>query len=499
MSQTEDFQIQGWSDQLKDILKPHLFNGFQKLFRQSQKINPTQACKMFQLCLSRIPELPLTVLDDDYQLLLDYNRITPETLHNMIVGTCASYAKMNLVSHGANRKLRIHKRDLAIPDNMTFIHRCYIEAARELYECTYLLSPKFDRIKLQENADKVKAKIEECIQRTLMKIIPFQHLHQKYIKEAYDPASEGSYESRRQSNSKSNRSENNGTQGNGDSSESGDPLRVYPKDKSVPREELDLMRALNIASESAQLDRDEDLDLDLKIKLPCQFGGAQKAVEKEKEDEKKNEICTPAKDIKSDKSSFEPGKMLMVKSRLSRANLDKLQRELDITATNDTRKSKLLEQLMVANHHKPADPQSTLDLSLDSNQSDRINADELESLYSVPSSTATSSEESAEKSKGLKQTGKGKIVGSDDQGLELSDIGATGLTGIGPTGIVFGPTGLMESQILPKVPRIKRITIRPHHEFEIDDLDMPVAETLGLAGPTVVEMPITDWKKDFPA
>jgi hypothetical protein len=468
----DQFEVRSWCDQLSDTLVPHLSKGFRKLFQQSKSLNSKEPCKMFQLCLSRIPELPLSILDDDYKMLIR-DGCDPKWLHHMIVGIFATYAKLNLVSHGAPRDIKIHKRDLEIPDNLTFVHKCYIEAARILFSTPYLFSDKFDKIKQDENAETVKIKIREGVSKTLMRHIPFQQLHYKYLRDMDQ---------------------------SGGASSGSEEAPVEPQSDEIESEGspsvMSLNGTLNEEPFGSKVD-EEKLDVDLNLR------------ETFRNPEVNSDTSPEVPQGQTTRTRLDvPQEQFAARTRLCRENIRKLQQELEHPTDNTSNKSRLLDKLMNECPNSPiqaTEPQSTFDLTLESKdhiiaqpepvpesvpvpEPDSVPEPEPETLKeTVPEPNSEPAQESAENGEGFKVNEQGepaekrvarvkRIIIKPEGALDLEeDFGGTD-SGVIDSGFRTDHSGIADTGI----PESKK------EEYAEPNM----AEVLGITGPTVIEIPL---------
>jgi hypothetical protein len=133
----EDYYLveakQEYTGYLISTLTPSLYNGFRDIFEQSKKIpNGNSVFKNFQILLSNVPNW------NNYMLDKEVSDITKETgcdwLDNLITAVFVSHSKILTSVKVGNYRPRNKKIDLKIPDTTSFIHQCYVQAAREFYK-----------------------------------------------------------------------------------------------------------------------------------------------------------------------------------------------------------------------------------------------------------------------------------------------------------------------------------------------------------------------------
>jgi hypothetical protein len=175
-----DFILKEKTEQLCDVLVPHIYTGFTDLYKNAKKLNddmgrPSSKVLMtFQLCLKRVPHLSTHQLEKDYRILEDKLAKQDHTsgwLRGLLVDIFTVYAKCHLA-----KEVKITEQDLNIPDNVNFIHKCYIESARLFWLEPNLFADYYKPLDVQKNQVFARGKIKEAIYKTIRNLIPFEKL-----------------------------------------------------------------------------------------------------------------------------------------------------------------------------------------------------------------------------------------------------------------------------------------------------------------------------------
>jgi hypothetical protein len=171
-------------EKLSDQIQPHIYDSLTKLYHSAKKLNPEKSLKMFQLCLQRIPDLPITKLENDYRIFIKYllkkdDQYTAKWVKELLDDVFMSYAKFNIYDHFA-KKPEIRKIDLNVPHVMDFIHRTYIESARAFWQEPFLFSDKFGSIEIQKNQIIIQNYIKEAIAKTVRNLVTLDQLITMY-------------------------------------------------------------------------------------------------------------------------------------------------------------------------------------------------------------------------------------------------------------------------------------------------------------------------------
>jgi hypothetical protein len=174
---------QEYTSYLISTLTPSMFTGFRDIFEQSKKImNGNSVFKNFQILLSNVPKW------NNYMLEKEVNDITKETgcdwLDNLITAVFVSHSKILTSVKVGNYRPKNKKIDLKIPDTVSFIHQCYVEAAREFYKNPMLFLDDTKMIRPDEilkNSILAHSIIKESVLNTIRKLLPFRNILTEYL------------------------------------------------------------------------------------------------------------------------------------------------------------------------------------------------------------------------------------------------------------------------------------------------------------------------------
>ena len=183
----EDYYLvdakQEYTTYLISTLAPSMYTGFKDIFEQSKKIlNGHSVFKNFQILLSNVPNW------NDHMLSREVSDITKETgcdwLDNLITAVFVSHSKILTSVKIGNYRPKNKKIDLKIPDTNSFIHQCYIQAARDFYKNPLLLLEDTKIVKADEilkNQKIAQSIIKESIITTIRKLLPFRNILNEYL------------------------------------------------------------------------------------------------------------------------------------------------------------------------------------------------------------------------------------------------------------------------------------------------------------------------------
>lgn len=176
-----------WNYIVKKHLTPLIFEGFQRLYEeavefkeetQDPKYDNFSEIHIFQEKIKKIPDWNQLIIDKETERIVQKSKHSD--LENIVNTAILSRSKLLTIGRNKNPKKRIV---FEVPKLRNFIHRCYIECGRELYQESSLFDP--DDISFRErqkNIKEIKLIIKECIDDTIRFFIDTS----KIIKNFYD-------------------------------------------------------------------------------------------------------------------------------------------------------------------------------------------------------------------------------------------------------------------------------------------------------------------------
>ena len=126
--------------------------------------------------LSKIPKWSQEVIDQEYNRIVSQSQC--DWIEDLLTAVFVSHTKILSVVH---MKKRSKKINLKIPKADHFIHKCYIESAREFWKNPYLYSDRVSQFEYQRNMRECEGIIAEAIHETIRKLLPVKHILREYL------------------------------------------------------------------------------------------------------------------------------------------------------------------------------------------------------------------------------------------------------------------------------------------------------------------------------
>jgi hypothetical protein len=172
-----------YTNQLIDILSSHLFDGIKSIYDESKTISRVSSSRtllsILRENLEKVPGWNNELIETETSRILTMS--TCDWLDDLITAVFISHTKI-LTSIGSTQKSNI---DLTIPKTTNFIHKCYINIAREIWKNPYLYDENVSGSEYQKNMRIVETIIKESIENTIRKSLPVKDILKNHL-DIYD-------------------------------------------------------------------------------------------------------------------------------------------------------------------------------------------------------------------------------------------------------------------------------------------------------------------------
>ena len=169
-----------YTKQLTNILIPFIFEGIKSVYKSTVsicKINQDNKILMrFQEQLSQIPKWNQEIIDEEYQRIIESSKC--DWLDDLVTAVFLSHTKILTAIKSGNKPNKIN---LKIPKIDHFIHKCYIESAREFWKNPYIFSDQVSQSEYQRNIGDGHKIIGACIEETIRKLLPVKNILKEYL------------------------------------------------------------------------------------------------------------------------------------------------------------------------------------------------------------------------------------------------------------------------------------------------------------------------------
>ena len=171
--------------QLINLLTPHFYEGFDSIYDEAKNIirkgEEKKLLKTFQQFIKRIPSWNQHLIDTET------NRIRTSCKCDFLENLLKAVIKANIILLSNSKKnMNIQKKYIDIPMNK-FIHKCYIECARQFYNTPYLFYHDIRPIERKKHQRECYDIIKLSIKEAIRKMLPVNHILDKYLGSKIEP------------------------------------------------------------------------------------------------------------------------------------------------------------------------------------------------------------------------------------------------------------------------------------------------------------------------
>ena len=174
-----------YTKQLTQIIIPFIFEGIKSIYTSTIsmcKINNDKKLLMrFQEQLSQIPKWNQDIIDEEYNRIIENSKC--DWLDDLVTAVFLSHTKILTAIKSGNKQNKIN---LKIPKIDHFIHKCYIESAREFWKNPYIFSNQVSQSEYQRNISDGHKIIGNCIEETIRKLLPVKNILKEYLGSNYE-------------------------------------------------------------------------------------------------------------------------------------------------------------------------------------------------------------------------------------------------------------------------------------------------------------------------
>lgn len=177
-----------YTTHLSNILTPLIFQGLQSIYNEARNIvnkdgDLNMVLKIFQSCLKSIITWNTVTIDKATNAILTSSQ-SYDWLNDLIKATLKSNLIVLLYNPNCNiKQTTVDPTFYKSIKTTDFIHRVYIECARELWNNPYLLYHDYPPIEIKRNQRDCMVIIKEAIKESLRKLLPVKHILQIYLNE----------------------------------------------------------------------------------------------------------------------------------------------------------------------------------------------------------------------------------------------------------------------------------------------------------------------------
>lgn len=168
-----------YTAQLVDMLYPHMFDGVKSIYDESKLLYGRKKMPIlliFRELLEKVPIWNSEIIDSECSRIISNSSC--DYIDDLITAVFISHTKI-LTSIGPNKSFQ--KINVTIPKTSTFVHKCYINTARELWKNPYLFNENVPGHEFQKNNKEIECIIKKCIENTIRNSLPIKDILKEHL------------------------------------------------------------------------------------------------------------------------------------------------------------------------------------------------------------------------------------------------------------------------------------------------------------------------------
>lgn len=170
---------QEYTQQLIDFIKQPIHKGIQSIYDLARKKSSSKnlnTLKTFQLLLSKTPKWSDELIDSE--VLKIKKACDCDYLEDLITAVFVTHTK---ILTSIKVKNKVENIDLNIPKISYFIHKIYIQCARNFWRQPWLFHTGYNSLDLQRNIIESEKIITESIKETIRVLLPVKSVLKQYL------------------------------------------------------------------------------------------------------------------------------------------------------------------------------------------------------------------------------------------------------------------------------------------------------------------------------
>jgi len=172
-----------YTKQLVDVLYMNMYDGLRSIYDDSKKLYTQKSSSIifiFRSLLEKVPTWNTEIIDSETERIMKTSKC--DWLDDLLTAVFISHTRI-LMSIGPNQNY--NKINVTIPKTTTFIHKSYINIAREVWKNPYLFNEQVPGHEYQRNMKQLEDMIKLTIEDTIRRQLPIKEILREHL-ETYD-------------------------------------------------------------------------------------------------------------------------------------------------------------------------------------------------------------------------------------------------------------------------------------------------------------------------
>ena len=174
-----------YTKQLIDLLYMNLYDGIRSMYDDAKLLyikKRTPITKVFRSLLEQVPKWNAEIIDSETNRIEKTSKC--DWLDDLLTAVFISHTRI-LMSIGSNHNF--NKINVTIPKTTTFIHKSYINIAREVWKNPYLFDEQVPGHEYQRNMKQLEDMIKSSIEDTIRRQLPIKEILREHLENTNEP------------------------------------------------------------------------------------------------------------------------------------------------------------------------------------------------------------------------------------------------------------------------------------------------------------------------
>ena len=172
-----------YTKQLIDLLYMNMYDGIRSIYDDSKRLyaqKTTSIIYIFRSLLENVPKWNSEIIESETARIIKTSKC--DWLDDLLTAVFISHTRI-LMSIGPNQNY--NKINVTIPKTTTFIHKTYINIAREVWKNPYLFNENVPGYEYQRNMKQLEDMVKLTIEDTIRRQLPIKEILREHL-ETYD-------------------------------------------------------------------------------------------------------------------------------------------------------------------------------------------------------------------------------------------------------------------------------------------------------------------------
>lgn len=184
------------TEYLADILSPFLFEGIRTIYLRAREMNNTLeslsiqrpnvkkmgTIKTFKLCLKKIPKLNQYQIEKEVEKIKEKSRCS-DWFDDLVRAVIKSH--IILLTYSENESEVVNSKYHETVDINNFIHNCYIECAREIYNYPEIFEDSTHPLVIKKKQREFCNLLKKVIRKSIKNMLPMKEILTEFLKNDY--------------------------------------------------------------------------------------------------------------------------------------------------------------------------------------------------------------------------------------------------------------------------------------------------------------------------